>query len=289
MNRRTVLQQSLMLGSLAVTAPSCRRIGGGVSILAKRFRIGACDWSINAAASLQAFDTARQIGLDGVQVSLNSLTDETHLRDPTMQQQYLDAARRTGVAISGLAIGTLNDVPYKSVARTEQWVHDCIDVAKALGVKNVLLPFFGKNDLKNDPSGKVAVIERLKAVAPKAEGAGVVLGLETWLSAPELLTLLNAVGSPAVQVYYDVCNAHVRGYDIHREMRDLGTAHICEIHLKENGFLLGQGKIDLSQIRQTLDAIGYRGWLQLEGAVPPGKPMLESYQENIKTARQLFH
>lgn len=289
MNRRTVLKQSLMLGGLAVVAPSCRRSMGSVVRQQQRFRIGACDWSINAAASLRAFNTAKQIGLDGVQVSLNSLTDKTYLRDPAMQRQYLDMARQTGVAISGLAIGTLNNVPYKSVARTEQWVYDCIDVAKALGVTNVLLPFFGKNDLRNDPPGTRVVIDRLKAVAPRAEKAGVVLGLETWLSAPELLTILNAVGSPAVQVYYDVCNAYDRGYDIHQEMRDLGRAHICEIHLKENGYLIGQGKINLKEVRQTLDVIGYRGWLQLEGAVPLGNPMLESYGQNLNIARQVFN
>lgn len=252
------------------------------------FPIGACDWSINGQASLNAFDTAKQIGLDGIQVSLNSLKDEMHLRDSAMQQEYKEAAKRTGVAIGGLAIGTLNEIPYKSEARTEQWVHDSVDVARALGVKTVLLAFFSKNDLKNDPKGTQIVIERLKAVAPKAEKAGVTLGLETWLSAPEHMAIIDAVGSPAVKVYYDVCNSSVMGYDIFQEMRDLGTKQICEVHIKENGFLIGQGKVDMKRVRQTLDDIGYQGWLQLEGAVPKGKTMIDSYLENIKAARQLF-
>jgi sugar phosphate isomerase/epimerase len=151
-----------------------------------------------------------------------------------------------------------------------------------------LLAFFGKNDLKNDPKGTQAVIDRLKAVAPKAEKAGVVLGIESWLSAPEHLAIIEAVGSPAVKVYYDVCNSTVMGYDIFREMRDLGTQYICEVHIKENDYLIGQGVIDMKRVRATLDAIGYRGWLQLEGAVPKGKPMLESYLENNRAARQLF-
>ena len=78
------------------------------------------------------------------------------------------------------------------------------------------------------------------------------------------------------------------GYDIFQEMRDLGTKQICEVHIKENGFLIGQGKVDMKRVRQTLDDIGYQGWLQLEGAVPKGKTMIDSYLENIKAARQLF-
>ncbi len=289
MNRRYMLQKSLMLTGLSALSPSFANFfPARASTRKKGYRIGACDWSINGRASLSAFDNARQIGLDGVQVSLNTVEDQVFLRDPARQQQYLEASKRTGVAISGLAIGTLNDIPYKSDPRTEQWVHDSVDVAKALGVKNVLLAFFNNNDLRNDPKGTQVVIDRLKAVAPKAEKAGVTLGIESWLSAAEHLAIIDAVGSPAVKVYYDVCNSSVMGYDIHQEMRDLGTRQICEVHIKENGFLIGQGEIDMKRVRQTLDEIGYRGWLQLEGAVPTGKSVVDSYVENNKAARTLF-
>jgi len=289
MNRRTLLEKALLLTGATTLSPLLGESFSTDKLQRKRnFLIGACDWSINGLASLKAFDTAKQIGLDGIQVSLNSVKDEVYLRDPAMQQQYKDAAKRTGVAVSGLALGILNEIPYKSEARTEQWVQDSVDVAKALGVKAILLAFFGKNDLKNDPIGTQVVVERLKAVAPKAEKSGVTLGIESWLSASEHMAIIDAVGSPAVKVYYDVCNSSVMGYDIFQEMRDLGKKQICEVHIKENGFLIGQGKVDMKRVRQTLDEIGYRGWLQLEGAVPKDKSMMDSYLENIKAARQLF-
>jgi L-ribulose-5-phosphate 3-epimerase len=289
MNRRTLLQKAVMFTGASALLPAFGETFPRDTLQRKKnFSIGACDWSINGQASLNAFDTAKAIGLDGIQVSLNSTKDEVYLRDPAMQQQYREAAKRTGVAIGGLALGILNDVPYKSEARTEQWVQDSVDVAKALSVTNILLAFFSKNDLKNDPKGTQVVIERLRAVAPKAEKAGIVLGIESWLSAPEHMAIIDAVGSRAVQVYYDVCNSSVMGYDIYQEMRDLGRKQICEVHIKENGYLIGQGKVDMKRVRQTLDEIGYRGWLQLEGAVPKGQTMLDSYLENIKAARQLF-
>jgi sugar phosphate isomerase/epimerase len=92
------------------------------------------------------------------------------------------------------------------------------------------------------------------------------------------------VGSKAVQVYYDVCNSNERGYDIYVGIRKLGK-RICEIHAKENGSLLGQGKVDFQKVRAALDDIGYRGWVQIEGVVPPGKSVLESYQANCKFLR----
>lgn len=253
----------------------------------RRFKIGACDWSIGKMADPAAFEVAKQIGLDGVQVSLGTAANDMHLRQADVQQQYKEAARKTGLEVASLAIGELNNTPYKSDPRTVEWVSDSIDVCQALGVRVVLLAFFSKGDLRDDPAGVDEVVRRLKAVAPKAEKAGVVLGIESWLSAEAHLDILKRVGSKAVQVYYDVCNSNDRGYDIYKEIPQLGK-RICELHAKENGSLLGQGKVDFHKVRAALDDIGYRGWVQIEGAVPAGQPMLESYQANCKFMRGIL-
>jgi sugar phosphate isomerase/epimerase len=92
-----------------------------------------------------------------------------------------------------------------------------------------------------------------------------------------------------VQVYYDVANSEKMGYDIYREIRWLGARKlICEFHLKENGFLLGQGRVDFKKVREAMDEIGYSGWMQIEGAVPEGATMLPSYQLNCQFARGVF-
>jgi sugar phosphate isomerase/epimerase len=59
--------------------------------------------------------------------------------------------------------------------------------------------------------------------------------------------------------------------------------------MKENSSLLGQGAIDFRKVREAMDEIGYTGWMQIEGAVPAGKPMFESYQENCAFLRQVFN
>jgi sugar phosphate isomerase/epimerase len=254
----------------------------------RQFKIGACDWSIGKMGTPAAFEVAKEIGLDGVQVSLGSLANNMHLRQPEVQQQYKDAAKATGVEIASLAIGEMNSIPYKSDPRTIEWVSDSVDVLKALNVKVVLLAFFAKGDLRDDKPGTDEVVKRLKAVAPKAEKAGVILAIESWLSAEAHMDIIQRVGSPAVQVYYDVCNSNDRGYDIYKEIRWLGAKHICEFHAKENGALLGHGKVDFQKVRHAMDDIGYRGWMQIEGAVPKGAKMLDSYKANLKFLRGIF-
>jgi L-ribulose-5-phosphate 3-epimerase len=285
LSRRAMIRQSAQAAAGLALATNCAPLFAASE--QRRFKLGACDWSIGKMGDPAAFEVAKQIGLDGVQVSLGTVADNMHLRQPEVQQQYKNAAREAGLEVASLAIGELNSVPYKRDPRTVQWVSDSIDVCKALGVRVVLLAFFGEDDLRNDPAGVDEVVRRLKAVAPKAEKAGVVLGIESWLSAEQHLAIIERVGSKAVQVYYDVCNSNDRGYDIYQEIRHLGK-RICEVHAKENGALLGQGRVDFHKVRAALDDIGYRGWVQIEGAVPPGKPMLESYQANCKFMRGIL-
>ncbi len=253
------------------------------------FKIGACDWSLGRTADVRAFDVAREIGLDGVQVSLGTAANDMSLRTPEVQAGYRDAAQRSGVAIASLAIGELNNVPFKSDPRTVAWVRGSVDAARALEQRVVLIAFFAQGDLKGDRPGTDEVVRRFKEIAPHAERQGVILGIESWLSAEEHMDIIDRVGSKSVQVYYDVANSEKMGYDIYREIRWLGRKGvICEFHMKENGALLGQGRVDFAKVRTAIEEIGYTGWMQIEGAVPSGGELVRSYVANRKLLRGLF-
>jgi sugar phosphate isomerase/epimerase len=287
LTRRQMLRRTAASAAMLACTPALAPLLAAPE--SRAFKIGACDWSIGKMATPEALDVAREIGLDGVQVSLGTEEDQMHLRQAAVQQRYREASARTGVALASLAIGELNNIPYKSDPRTIPWVSDAVEVLPAVGCRVVLLAFFGNGDLKGDRAGTDEVVRRLKEVAPKAEKRGVILGIESWLSAEEHMDILDRVGSKAVQVYYDVANSEKMGYDIYREIRWLGKKGvICEFHAKENGALLGQGRVDFGKVRQAMDEIGYRGWMQIEGAVPPGGQMLPSYQANLKYLRGVF-
>jgi L-ribulose-5-phosphate 3-epimerase len=232
------------------------------------FRIGVCDWTIGKRTDPTALALAKKIGLDGVQVDLGGGEKDPPLFDPELQKRYLEEVKTQDVRIASLAMGVLNEVPYKSDARAEKWVDQAIDVAQAMRQRIILLAFFGKGDLKDDKAGTDAVVSRLKNIASKAEKARVTLGFESWLSAEEHIAILDRVGSPAVQVYYDVANSHMKGYDIYKEIRTLGK-RICQVHAKDYDDLYGKGSIDFKRVREALDEAGYRGWLVMEGTKLP--------------------
>ena len=285
MNRRYLLKKTASLGLLA---------GLGwhelLSSPLEKIRIGACDWSIGKSSDPAAFDIAKEIGLEGIMVDMGSSENKLHLREKSVQQTYRDASARTGIKITSLAMGELNDVPYKSDPRTEMWVSDSIDAANNLGVTVVLVPFFGKGDLRKDEAGKKEVIRRLKRVAPRAEKKGIILGIESYLNAEELMDMIQQVGSGSVKVYYDFRNSADAGYDVIREIKLLGKDAICELHMKENDKLLGRGTLDWKKIADTLKEIGYYGdgWMQIEGASPEGANVVESYKRNVKFLKDTF-
>jgi L-ribulose-5-phosphate 3-epimerase len=285
LTRRKMLQQSALSASALLSFPEL------MAAFKKRdFRIGACDWSIGKSSDVTVFELARQIGLDGVMVNMGSEKNNLHLRQKELQQQYLEASKKTGVKISSIAIGELNNVPYKSEPKTEEWVWDSIDVAKNLKVPVILLAFFEKNDLRNDDAGKKEVVARLKKVAPKAEKMNIILGIESYLSAEEHMDIIEKVGSKNVKVYYDFRNTADAGHDVYTDVQKIGKELICELHMKENGVPLGEGTLDWPRIAGILKDMGYYGdgWMQIEWAKRDEQEVLGTYKKNLQFLKKVF-
>lgn len=270
---------ALALGSSC--APSARQ-----KAKAAGFKIGVCDWTIGKMTNPASLEVAKRIGLDGVQVDFGRAEDNLPLFDADLQKRFLDEAQKQQMEIASLAMGVLNNIPYKSDPRADRWVREGIDVAHAMGAKIILLAFFGEGDLQKDPQGVDVVVKRLRRVAVQAEQAGVTLGIESWLSAAQHIDIVNRIESPAVRVYYDVANSHKMGYDIYQEIRILGE-HICQFHAKDYDNLYGKGSIDFPRVRSAMDDIGYRGWLVMEGTKMP-LGVEESCRYDAEYLRKIF-
>ncbi len=285
--RRSFIQQ---LSLLTLFAGSSMASLAETEIKKRNFKIGACDWSLGKDCDSGAFEIAKNIGLDGIMVSMGSESNNLRLRETSVQQEYLHYAKTTGVEISSIALGVFNSVPYKSDPRTEQWLWDSIDVARNLSAPLVLLAFFNNNDLRNDAKGKQEVIRRLKKVAPHAEKNGVILGIESYLNADEQIEIIDQVGSKNVKIYYDFCNVTDAGFDTVKEFKKLGKDRICELHMKENGFLLGEGVNNWKAIGEAVQETNYigNGWMQIEGAIPKGGDTVKSYQQNLQFLKSIF-
>jgi sugar phosphate isomerase/epimerase len=244
-------------------AASARSAAAGASV-----KFGVCDWTLGKSGDPAALALAGKLGFEGVQVSLDPAGDDLALMKEEARRAFLAAAETTGVAIASFAIGKLNDIPLKSDPRAEKWLGQAIDIGAAMNVRRVLVPFFGNGDLRNDVKGVDAVVAALRRLAPKAEKAGIVFALESYLSADENLKIIERVGSSAVRVYYDVANSAEVGLDIFKEIPALGEK-IVEFHAKDNKDLYGKGAIDFPLVRKAMDEIAYAGWFVFEGTQYP--------------------
>jgi sugar phosphate isomerase/epimerase len=125
--------------------------------------------------------------------------------------------------------------------------------------------------------------DALRELAPAAEKAGVILGLEDTISARDNVRIMERAKSPAVLTYYDVGNSTVNGFNVVEEIRWLGRARICEVHLKDNPHYMGQGKIDFPAVVEALAEIGFDQWAQLECVAPSG-----SVENDMRTNLQFI-
>ncbi len=255
----------------------------------KKIQIGAVDWELTKAADPGALAVAARLGFDGLQVDLG---DVLSMQNPARREQYTSMAARHNIKIASLALGILNEVPYASDARAQGLVDAAIDIAVAMQQKVLLLAFFDKGDLSRPENQEDSLVTRLKHIAPKAERAGVVLGLEAEISVDRYRRILDRVGSPAVKVYFDLVHAHTAGKSFFEEITSLGD-RICEFHAKDySNILFGQGAVDFPQVRRAMDTMGYQGWIHVEqwAEIKGDKPLGfdETHRRNLSYLRSIF-
>ena len=251
-----------------------------------KFKIGVTDWNLKEEDKLESIALAKALGFDGVQVSIGKVTaDKLPLSDPVLQKIFLDESKRVGLPIESLCLEMLHRNYLKSDPLGQRWVADCIPIAQAMGVRVVLLPFFGKGALQTTAEmDKVGDI--LKEIAPAAEKSGVILGLEDTNSARDNVRIMERTKSPAVLTYYDVGNSTKNGFNVVEEIRWLGASRICEVHLKDNPHYLGEGTIDFKAVIDALADVGFDGWAQLETDCPVS--VEADMRRNLKFVRGLI-
>ncbi|HMP07911.1 MAG TPA: sugar phosphate isomerase/epimerase family protein, partial [Lacipirellulaceae bacterium] len=229
-----------------------------------------CDWMILKRQRLGAFPLARDIGVDGVELDMGSLGDretfENALADPQVREQFRAAAAEHGLAICSLAMSGFYAQSFAERPTVPRMLADCLDTMTELDVKVAFLPLGVRSDLVARPELREAVVQRLRAVAPRAEDAGQIIGLETALDAAGEAALLDEIDSPAIRSYFNFSNPLQAGRDLLAELRTLGAERICQIHATDqDGVLLEHNqRLDMESVRETLEGLGWHGWLVLE-------------------------
>ncbi|MBN1362751.1 MAG: sugar phosphate isomerase/epimerase [Sedimentisphaerales bacterium] len=304
MNRRRFLGRTgavVAAGFVARAACPCFGAAGptsdkGETPSPRRYRIGVCDWMILKRQKLGAFQWTDRIGADGVEVDMGSLGDretfDSQLNDPAVRQQFLDEAKKYNLEICSIAMSGFYAQAFAERPTVPRMMQDCIDTMKNMNVKVAFLPLGVRTDLVKYPELRPATVERLKAAGAKAEEAGVVIGVETALDAAGDVKLLEDIGSPGVRIYFNFSNALQNGRDLCDELRTLGKERICQIHCTDqDGVLLQDNqRLDMPKVKQTLDEMGWRGWLVIERSrsAQNSRDVVFNFGSNTKYLKSIF-
>jgi L-ribulose-5-phosphate 3-epimerase len=280
-----LITRRAFVGAGASTALATLGLPGLASATKVRFKIGVTDWNLKLEGKIESIFMAKQLGFDGVQISIGKGTDKLPLADPALQKAFLAESKRVDLKIASLCLEILHQNCLKSDPLGQRWVTDSIPIAKAMGVRVVLLPFFGRCALQT-AAEMDRVGDILKELAPAAEKAGVILGLEDTISARDNVRIMERTQSSAVLTYYDVGNSTNNGFDAVTEIRWLGSKRICEVHFKDNPHYLGEGRIDFRAVIDALADVGFDWWAQLETDSPAS--VEGDMRRNLKFIRGLI-
>ena len=258
--RRTLLKSA---GAMACAGPAAMAFRGA------RLKIGVTDWNLKQTGNLEAVGLAKRLGFDGVQVSIGrkAVDGKMPLDNAELLAKYVSEAKSQQIPIDGTCLDILHVNGLKNDKLAQKWVSDGIRITHALGTEVMLLPFFGKQALQTQEE-KDYVGDVLRELAPAAEKARVILGLENTISAADNMRIMDRARSKAVLVYYDVGNSTRNGFDVTREIRELGRKRICQFHFKDNPHYLGEGDIDFNGILHAISEIDYNGFANFETDSP---------------------
>jgi sugar phosphate isomerase/epimerase len=259
MNRRDCLK-TVAAGALALTASAAKKLD---------VRIGSMAGSLPKGSPEEVFAAGKRVGLQGIEFDIGREPVDGNLPffNPETQKAYLGAARKNGMAIAGVVLDVFHRHYLKNDPVAVTFIDRGIQTARAMNAGVLLLPFFGKAALTNrDEMGYVSDI--IKEHAGTAQKAGIVLGLEDTISAEDNAWMLDRIGSPAVKVYYDIGNSTNNGFDTPKEIRWLGGKRICQMHIKDRGYLGESGKIDVVENLRAIRDAGFNGWLNFETSSP---------------------
>jgi len=258
-------------------------------------KFGICAGGRFGADLEDAFRIAPEIGFDGLEIPFVKQEDyrDELIWTPEGVRQLREWSECYAIEMPSCVAGRYNhrgfpdEDPEIHEEAVELMLH-LIDMCADAGIGTILTAFFGKQML--DSEERIArSIEGVKRCAPKAESRGVTLALEGTLDAETWLRMIDAIGSDAVSVYYDVGNALRFGHDGPAELRRLDAEGLlAQVHIKDmtydhKNLPLGEGDVPWDAVGKALREISYGGYLVLE------TPSSDNPREDYATWLEFTH
>lgn len=239
---------------------------------------------------LSAVTLASQLGADGLELDLGGLgnrpTFDNKLLTDSIRQQFIDKAKELKLEIASLAMTGYYAQSFCNRTAYVQSISDCIKTMQLMQVKTAFLPLGVQCDLRKNPEVRDSVVARLQVAGKMAAEAGVVIAIETALTASEEVQLLKQINSPAIKIYFNFSNPLKEGRDLYKELKTLGGKRIAMIHCtnKDSVWLQNDPQVNLVKVKKTLDKMKWRGWLVIERSRDAKKPTDVKWNYGANTA-----
>lgn len=244
----------------------------------QKYKIGVIDLMLLKRQKLGALTLTKEIGADGVEIDMGGLgkrpTFENALANDSIRTVFLNKAKELNIEMFSLAMTGYYAQSFCGREEYKKSIEDCIKTMQLMNIKIAFLPLGVQCDLKKAPSVRDSVVARLKVAGEMAKKAGVVIGIETALSATEEVKLLKEIGSEGIKIYFNFSNPLKEGRDLYKELKILGKKNICMIHCtnKDGVWLQNDPEIDMKKVKATLDKMKWTGWLVIERSRDANRP-----------------
>jgi L-ribulose-5-phosphate 3-epimerase len=280
MNRRQFLRSAVSAGAVASVGFSAREVAAWAA--RSPTKIAHREGNMLRVSSPGVYELASKIpGLSGIEVQ----TTRSNLWDRDTVLTYKRESSRWNIRTVSMggslpAGGTLLDP-----GPCEDSLRKTIHAGEILGASVVLVPGVRETCPKmDDESSYGPVVQLLKKLAPVAEDAGIVLGLELSLTTDEYVKLLGLVNHPAVRAYWDATGTEsmVHNGEGIKGIEVLG-ASIVQMHLKNNRNPLMEepGLVDWSKAWPAIKKSGFDGWFVFETPHASPEACIEETKKNI--------
>lgn len=253
-------------------------------------KTGAMDYVLGKPWT-ELFDEAARLGFDGVELDLRAETyRDSEVWDEGGRRALVDRSRRNGVEVASVCMANVAGLVTRPETH-DQGVEAVADLRRycdEFGAGVILFPMIKQAD-QSEEDAFTLWRNGLRRAFELSDACRAKVGMEsvgrTGRSAEQALDMIRAVGSPALGVYFDIGNADYQGLDPISEIEKLADS-IVQIHVKEIGAEMGQGKLDFPAIFSSIKRIGYDGYLVLE--TEPGDSPAESAARNLAFVRSLL-
>ncbi len=258
-------------------------------------KIGAMQSILRVGDASAAIERAAEWGFEAIELICKSGPNGEPLPwDDEEKRAIRETLHRTGIWLSSFCVGSFNrcglvDPGPVGMERIRESLKEITRIAEELGAGVILVPFFGRNAIKNEDD-RNRVVEGVSEAAPIAEKCEVILALEMTASADMMRDIVERIDNPFVKLYYDIGNMRGAGFDNASVLRELGEL-VAAVHIKDRplggpNVPLGEGDVDFESVRDALKEIGYDRSLILE--TPAGQNPEVEAKRNLSFVKSIW-